>query len=484
MKFTEFDLKPEIMKAIEEAGYDEPTAIQEKAIPVALDGKDVIAQSETGSGKTAVFGLPIMQKIEAGKGIQSLILTPTRELCVQVTQALEQFGKHLGIQVLSIFGGVDIEPQITKLRSADVVVGTPGRILDHMSRNSINFSHVQFLVLDEVDRMSDMGFIDDVEKILRALPRQRQTMLFSATISRDVHKLASRHMKEPLLVKTQIHVDKSLMKQVYYNIPATEKFSLFVHLLKTSGEGLKLVFCSTRIEADKVARNLKLQGMNAMTIHGGLTQNARMKALDSLRDEKIDILVATDVAARGLDIKNVIYVYNYDVPKNATEYVHRIGRTARAGESGTAVTILCEPDYENFRKILRDTHFDVSRNETPNFQRVRFQAYFEKTSDHLGFGKPPSSGSGFRQGLRRGFSHSSGGRGGYGHGGGRRSSGSGHSSEGQMGGYSGESQSQSSFYQTRPGGQPPSGNSKSFGGYSRSGNRNKYQKRRPGFSRR
>lgn len=375
MKFADFGLKKDIMNAIEEAGFSEPTLIQEKCIPAALEGKDIIGQSKTGSGKTAAFGLPIIEKVSPGKGIQALILTPTRELCVQVSQSLQQFSKFTGIKITNVFGGVDIEPQIFELRKADIVVATPGRVLDHLQRGTIDFRHLKFLVLDEVDRMADMGFIDDVERIISMLPRARQNLFFSATMTFDVNKLASRHLKNPVMAKAETYVDESKLKQIYYNVPSTDKFSLMVHLLKSAKQGLKLVFCATRTEVDVVTENLKLQGINTMAIHGGLTQNSRMKALDSLKEEKIDVLVATDVAARGLDIKNVEYVFNYDVPKTAVDYLHRIGRTARAGESGTAVTILCEPDYENFRRILRDKPLDIKKLPNPSFTRVRFDRY-------------------------------------------------------------------------------------------------------------
>lgn len=383
MKFSDFQIKQDILNAIEEAGFTEPTLIQEKCIPAALQGKDIIAQSKTGSGKTAVFGIAILQKISPQSKIQALVLTPTRELCVQVSQALGQFGKFTGVHVTSIYGGVDLGPQVSALRKADIVVATPGRTLDHIQRGSIDLSHLKLLVLDEVDRMADMGFIDDVERIISALPKHRQNLLFSATMTYDVTRLASRHLKNPEMIKAETYVDETKLKQVYYNVQSNDKFSILVHLLKEAKEGLKLVFCATRTEVDVVTENLKMQGINAMAIHGGLTQNSRTKALDSLREEKIDVLVATDVAARGLDIKNVEYVFNYDVPKNAVDYLHRIGRTARAGESGTAVTILCEPDYENFRRILRDKPLDIERTKIPNFGRVRFNRYINRERPHI-----------------------------------------------------------------------------------------------------
>ena len=401
MKFADFGLKKDIINAIEESGFSEPTLIQEKCIPAAIEGRDIIGQSKTGSGKTAAFGIPILEKLSPQGKVHALILTPTRELCVQVTQSIQKLGKFTGLRVTSIFGGVDIEPQISELRKADIVVATPGRVMDHMQRGTIDLHSLKFLVLDEVDRMADMGFIDDVERIISALPKSRQNLFFSATMTYDVNKLAARHLKNPVMAKAETYVDEKHLRQVYYNVPSCDKFSLLIHLIRNSKEGLKLVFCATRGEVDVVAENLRTNGVNAMPIHGGLTQSSRMKALDSLKEEKIDVLVATDVAARGLDIKNVDYVFNYDVPKTAVDYLHRVGRTARAGESGTAITILCEPDYENFRRILRDKPLDIKKESTPRFQIVRFDRYAGRKRMHL----PASSASGARRsfGENRGF---------------------------------------------------------------------------------
>ncbi len=372
MKIEELNLNPMLLKAVKGMGFTEPMPIQEKCIPEIRLGKDVVGQSSTGSGKTAAFGLPILEKIQPGRGLQVLILTPTRELCVQVTDALNEFGRYIRIRAVSVYGGVGIEPQIRAIRTADMVVGTPGRILDHLERRTISFDKVRFLVIDEADKMFQMGFIEDVERIISHVPKERQTMLFSATMSADVHGIVRKHMRSPVTVKGEIYVDKSLLKQVYYEVKAYDKFSLLVHLLRKSTTGLALVFCATRREVDVVAKNLKMQGIRAMAIHGGLTQNKRLYALDSLRRGHINVLVATDVAARGLDIKDVSHVYNYDVPKSSEEYVHRIGRTARAGEGGDAVTLLTERDYENFNSVLRDRSLDIRKAEAPQFEKVSF----------------------------------------------------------------------------------------------------------------
>lgn len=373
MKFDEIEMNRKFLEKITEYGFKELTQIQEKCMRKILKGEDMVGQAETGSGKTLAFALPILDRIVPGKGIQALILTPTRELCVQVTEVFQDFGEPVGIKTTSVYGGVSIEAQIKNIRTSDIIVGTPGRILDHLDRDTINFSYVQFLVLDETDRMLDMGFIDDVDEIIRHTSKKRQTLMFSATIYEDIHQIMNRYLRNPLVVKTRSHVDINKLKQVYYDIfPPNLKFSLLVHLLKNSTPGLAIVFCSTRQESDIVARNLRNQGVNAVAIHGGMSQHKRLESLNSLKNKKTDVLVATDVAARGLDIKNVTHIYNYDVPKTAKEYVHRIGRTARAGENGDAVTLLTERDHNNFRRIQREYELEIKRADMPNFKRVPF----------------------------------------------------------------------------------------------------------------
>ncbi len=391
MKIEELNLNPLLLKAVKGMGFTEATPIQEKCIPEIKLGKDVVGQSSTGSGKTAAFGLPILEKINPGKGLQALVLTPTRELCVQVTDALNEFGRHLNIRAASVYGGVGIEPQIRAIRTADMVVGTPGRILDHLERRTITFDKTKFLVLDEADRMFDMGFVDDVERIISHVPRERQTMLFSATFSSAIHGLVRKHLRSPVTIKGETYVDKSLLRQAYYDVKSYDKFSLLVHLIKKNPQGLALIFCATRREVDVVAKNLKMQQINAMAIHGGLTQNRRLYALDSLKKGHISALVATDVAARGLDIRDVTHVYNYDVPKTSDEYVHRIGRTARAGDKGDAVTLLSERDYENFNNVLRDRSLDIRKAEVPQFEKLRFERMISRNDFR---GGPRSGGYG------------------------------------------------------------------------------------------
>ncbi|MEK6900686.1 MAG: DEAD/DEAH box helicase, partial [Nanoarchaeota archaeon] len=328
-------LTPEFEKAVLDLGFSEFTEIQEKCIPLIQQGKDVIGLSYTGSGKTAAFGFPTLEKVVPGKGLQLMVLVPTRELCQQVGKEFRKFTKYRRTNIVEVYGGVSINPQIDDLRRADVVVGTPGRMLDHLSRGTLNTRQIKVVVLDEADKMFEMGFIDDVKKILSTVPSGNQMLLFSATMDQEVMTIVQRYMKDPVKIKMQTYVDQSKLLQHYYDADRREKFSLLVHLIKQNNQkGLILVFCGTRHMVDAVTKNLNRQGLKSLALHGGITQNRRTQVMDAFRDGKLDVLVASDVAARGLDIKNVNLVINYDMPKTSQEYVHRIGRTASAGSEG------------------------------------------------------------------------------------------------------------------------------------------------------
>jgi ATP-dependent RNA helicase DeaD len=370
-KFRKLGLKEEFLQAIGELGFKEPTEIQEKTIPLALAGKDIIGGSATGSGKTLAFGAGILENVEKGKGLQSLILVPTRELAEQVSKSLISFARFKHLRISSIYGGVSILPQFRELLEAEIVVGTPGRILDHLARDTINLNKVKFLVLDEADRMLDMGFLDDVEKIIKKCPEKRQTFLFSATISEEITRLSERYMHSPVEIAVDNQVDPSKLEQVFYDVRSYEKFSLLVHLLKEENSALVMVFTNTKHNADYIARNLGKVGIDAMALHGNLSQNQRTRVLEHFHKSQKFVLVCTDVAARGLDIKNVSHVYNYDSPKNSTDYVHRIGRTARAGKEGKAITILGEQDYDNFRNVQRNPDLYIKKIEAPEFERIQ-----------------------------------------------------------------------------------------------------------------
>jgi ATP-dependent RNA helicase DeaD len=412
-KFRKLNLSEPFLETIKSMHFQIPSEIQEKTIPFTLEGKDVIAGSATGSGKTLAFGACIIENLIPGKGLQSLILTPTRELAEQVAESLQAFSRHKNLKIISVYGGVGIEPQIRNLKDADIVVGTPGRILDHMQRFTINLSKIKILVLDEADRMLDMGFLEDVEKIIEKIPKERQTLLFSATISQEVSVIAQRHMKNPTEISAESQVDPSKLKQVYYDVDSGIKFSVLVYLLKEEKSDLVLVFCNTRNNADFVARNLRINDIDAKVIHGGLSQNRRSDVLDQFHEGKVLVLVCTDVAARGLDIKGVSHVYNYDAPKTSKDYIHRIGRTARAGSEGKAITIISQRDYENFQNVLKDDSIKPERLELPYIQRARIsleqsrQGGFRKRSfgGRRDFGNRQNFRGRGRQDRRDGASH-------------------------------------------------------------------------------
>ncbi len=438
MKFEDLGLDSYTLDQIGKEGFEKPTEIQVKCIPEIKKGRDLVGQSVTGSGKTLAFCIPVIEKTAPREGIQALILTPTRELCMQVKDSFEDFGSKKGLKATAIYGGTDIDKQMRDLRKSEVVIATPGRLLDHIGRRSIDLRGVKFLILDEVDRMFDMGFIDDVNKILKNIPENRQTLLFSATIPKKVEALIRKYLKSPVVIKAQTVIDKSKLNQVYYDVDRNMKFSLLLHLIEKKTSGLSLIFCGTRHEVDHLTANLKKNGVDAMAIHGGLTQNKRIHALDSLKNEKIRVLVATDVAARGLDIKNVTHVYNYDVPKCTDEYIHRIGRTARAGKNGDAVTLLCDRDYDNFRKVTADRTFKVEKTEVPRVNKIRYDRNLVQRSSSGGRGNfkkrfgSSSRSSGGGSGRSYGGSGSSGRS--YGDGSGRNSGGSGGSGRSYGGG--------------------------------------------------
>ncbi|MBX4212169.1 DEAD/DEAH box helicase [Candidatus Pacearchaeota archaeon] len=374
-EFKALGLSEPLLKAIHELHFKEPSDIQRQTIPLALAGKDIMGGSATGSGKTLAFGASIIEKAEKGKGVQALILTPTRELAEQVSQSLAHFSKFKNLHVTSVYGGVGMGPQVDSLQRSEIVVGTPGRILDHLRRGTLNLSNVKTLVLDEADRMLDMGFVEDVETIIKAAPQERQTLLFSATISQDIMHIAKRHMKNPVEVSVESYVDASKLEQIYYDVPNNVKFSLLVHLLKGEKGGLVMVFCNTRTNTDFVARNLKYSNIHALAIHGGLTQQKRNAILEQFHAQEVYVLVCTDVAARGLDIPDVSHVYNYDLPKNSKEYIHRIGRTARAGKEGKAISLVSQRDYENFRHVLEDSSLKIKAEDLPQVERAPMKIF-------------------------------------------------------------------------------------------------------------
>ncbi len=372
MHFKEMSIEQDVLMSLETSGYSTPTLVQEKTIPILKTGKDLICQSETGSGKTLAFAIPIMEKVRQGSGLQALIVTPTRELALQMVQEFNKISKRKGIRVASIYGGVAIDPQIHVLQHSEIVIGTPGRILDHLGRGTMHLARVKHLVLDEADRMLDMGFIEDVEKIIRATPKERQTILCSATIPDRVGRLAHRYMFSPEFVRTRQHVKQELLPQFYYDVTEDRKFSLLAHLIKEEKPHLGLVFCNRRTTADIIAKNLSMNGVHAYAIHGGMSQTRRESLIREFKGGGIHILVATDLASRGLDIPGISHIFNYDISEKPDDYIHRIGRTARAGKSGKAIALLCQRDYDAFRRVMSDPKLNIQRLEAGPFPILRF----------------------------------------------------------------------------------------------------------------
>jgi ATP-dependent RNA helicase DeaD len=372
--FAQLGIIDPVLQVCNEEKFIHPTEIQKKSIPYVIKGKDVIAQAATGSGKTLSFASGIIQKTVKGKGIQALVVTPTRELAQQLTDMITDLSKYKPIRILSVYGGVSINPQIRELSRADVVIGTPGRLIDHIERRTINLRSMRILVLDECDRLLDMGFLPDVEKIIFNLPKNRQTLLYSATISYDVSQIAQKYMNNPIEVGAKSYVDPHKLRQFYYGpVNNSIKFSLLVHLLNQhNGNGMSMIFCNTRRNVDSIGKNLHLSGIKAAVLHGGYSQHERSRRLNSFHSGKVKILVATDVAARGLDIQGVSYIYNYDLPNNYKQYIHRIGRTARAGKSGKAITLVAQRDNEDFFHLFRD-HRGIQKVAVPYVKKIPFK---------------------------------------------------------------------------------------------------------------
>ncbi|MXS85181.1 ATP-dependent helicase [Nitrosomonas sp. HPC101] len=369
MSFEKLNLHPAIVKAVLAAGYTSPTSIQEQAIPELIDGHDVMASAQTGTGKTAAFMLPALHRLATpakihGRGPRILVLTPTRELALQVSGAASKYGKFLPrVNVVSILGGMPY-PLQNKLLSqiVDVLVATPGRLIDHIERGRIDFSRLEMLVLDEADRMLDMGFIQDVERIASSTPTNRQTLLFSATLDTTIEKIAARLLKTPKRIQIASQHAKldHIEQRMHYVDDLTHKNRLLDHLLRDTTIKQAIIFTATKRDADSLADNLSAQGHKAAAMHGDMTQRERTRTLTGLRQGRLKILVATDVAARGIDIADITHVINFDLPKFAEDYVHRIGRTGRAGASGTAVSFASSKDGIHLKRIERFTgnHFE------------------------------------------------------------------------------------------------------------------------------
>ena len=356
-KFSELNISESTQGALERMGFEEATPIQEGTIRYGIEGKDVIGQAQTGTGKTAAFGIPIIEKIDtSNKAVQALVIAPTRELAIQVSEEIYKIGHGKRARVLSVFGGQDIGRQIRALRNnPQIIVGTPGRILDHIKRRTLKLDGVETLVLDEADEMLNMGFIEDINSILENVPDTRQTLLFSATMPGPIRKIAETFMKDPEMVKIKSkEMTVENIDQYFVKTQEREKFDVLTRLLNVDKPELAIVFGRTKRRVDEVAHALNIRGYVAEGIHGDLTQSKRMSVLRQFKANKIDVLVATDVAARGLDISGVTHVYNFDIPQDPESYVHRIGRTGRAGQSGIAITFVT-PREMNYLRIVENT---------------------------------------------------------------------------------------------------------------------------------
>ena len=376
MSFTNLGLSEPLLKAIKEQGYDTPTPIQQKAIPVVIEGKDVLAAAQTGTGKTAGFTLPLLEKLSQTqpkmqkKQIRALVLTPTRELAAQVAESIKTYGKHMPYTSTVIFGGVGINPQLATIRKGvDIVIATPGRLLDIAGQKGIDFSALECLILDEADRMLDMGFIHDIKKLMKLMPQKRQTLLFSATFSPEIKTLASGLLKNPVLVEVaRQNTTADQISQVVHFVDKRRKRELLSQLIKIKDWRQVLVFTRTKHGANKLTKELEEYGISAAAIHGNKSQGARTKALASFKANEISVLVATDIAARGIDIDQLPHVVNYELPNVPEDYVHRIGRTGRAGQSGEAVSLVCVDEHKLLKDIEKFIKSEIKKVDIEAFR--------------------------------------------------------------------------------------------------------------------
>ncbi|MEA5464338.1 DEAD/DEAH box helicase [Leptothoe sp. PORK10 BA2] len=411
MSFDTLGLSAELLRAVEEQGYTEPTPIQIKAIPVILSGRDVMAGAQTGTGKTAGFTLPMLHRLsqtpipKGRRPVRALVLTPTRELAAQVADSVETYGRHLPLRSAVIFGGVKINPQIRQLRNGvDILVATPGRLLDHVGQQTVDLSQVEILVLDEADRMLDMGFIHDIRRVLSLIPEQqyRQSLLFSATFSQDIKRLAGSLLDRPELIEVAVqNATADGIKQVVHPVDKDRKRELLSHMIGAHNWRQVLVFTRTKHGANRLAQQLDKDGLTAVAIHGNKSQGARTRALAAFKSGKVRVLVATDIAARGLDIAQLPHVVNYELPNVAEDYVHRIGRTGRAGNEGEAVSLVCVDELALLRGIERLLKKDLPKVVLPGYEpdpSIKPEPIQNGRGGNSPRGQRPGGGGSFRSG--------------------------------------------------------------------------------------
>ena len=408
--FVELGLIPELLRAVGDQGYTEPTPIQAQAIPFVLQGRDVMGAAQTGTGKTAGFTLPLLQRLAkysntsaspARHPVRALILAPTRELAAQVEENVRTYAKYLSLRMAVVFGGVSIDPQIAALRvGVEVLVATPGRLLDHVGQRTVHLGQVEVFVLDEADRMLDMGFIPDVKRIIALLPKVRQNLLFSATLDGEIRRLADSFLSDPVMVQVaRRNAPAELVQHVVHPVARERKREALAHLIRSRNLQQALVFTSTRLGANRLAYQLNRDGIHAAAIHGDKTQPERLQALADFKSGKVGILVATDVAARGLDIEDLPHVVNFDLPSQAEDYVHRIGRTGRAGARGEAISLVCAEEHERLALIEKTIKIPLPREFIAGFEPdpMRATSVLERTRRSDG---DALSGGG-RRGARR-----------------------------------------------------------------------------------
>jgi ATP-dependent RNA helicase RhlE len=419
MSFETLGLSAELLRAISEQGYTEPTPVQKQAIPVILDGKDVMAGAATGTGKTAGFTLPLLQRLNTGhasngwRPVRALILTPTRELAAQVGESIQTYGRHLPLRSTVIFGGVKINPQKDKLRrGVDIVVATPGRLLDHVQQKTIDLSKVEVLVLDEADRMLDMGFIHDIRRVLALMPQDgsRQNLLFSATFSAEIKQLANRLLDNPVPIQVaRKNSAAERIDQVVHFVDKGRKRELLSHMIGSQNWSQVLVFTRTKHGANRLAKQLEKDGLHSAAIHGNKTQGARTRALADFKNGSVRVLVATDIAARGLDIDQLPHVVNFELPNVAEDYVHRIGRTGRAGNEGEAVSLVCVDEHKLLRDIENLLKSEIPKVVIPGYEpdpRIKAEPIQNGRGGNRGRSRSNRHGSGNRQGRSQNGSNS------------------------------------------------------------------------------
>jgi ATP-dependent RNA helicase DeaD len=372
--FHEMGISGHIQRAITDMGFEEASPIQEKAIPIALTGKDIIGQAQTGTGKTAAFAIPILEKVDKSKNyVQAIAIAPTRELAIQVSEEINRLAKYMGISSLPIYGGQSIDRQIKALKKGPhIITGTPGRLLDHIQRKTLKLDRAAVVVLDEADEMLDMGFLEDIERILKETPEEKQTLLFSATMPKPIQNLAEKFMRDPELVKMKAkEVTSPTVKQIYYEVNERDKFDVLCRLLDVDNPELAVIFGRTKRRVDELSDALNKRGYLADGLHGDLNQRQRDVVMNKFREGNTDILVATDVAARGIDVSGVTHVYNFDIPQDSESYVHRIGRTGRAGKTGVAITFATPREKGQIHSIEKASKGKIQRKSIPTVAEAR-----------------------------------------------------------------------------------------------------------------